>query len=975
MNKAISTVLLAAFAATALQLASAAEKGTPSLDHVDANGVTVSVGADWVSSPVQPEKFFLDARTRPLVPVWKPGDPIKEIPRLYDGDPEALNLRAKPVNPVPEGDILVELQRAFGTGTQSRAFTTPLVNQDAQVFSGVSPPDPSGDVGGGFYVQAINGSGGSTYVIHNTVDGSIAAGPFNMDGLASGGSCASGYGDPIVVFDQLANRWLLTEFSQSGNNLCIYLSADSNPVTTTWARYAFVPPSFPDYPKYGVWPDAYYVGANENNAVYALDRSKMLAGLAATLQRKTVPGLAELGFEMLPPASINGIELPPTGAPAVFMRQVDDERNNPGSNDPAHDRLELFTLHVDFATPANTALTGPAAIQIADFDRAFSISGGFGAIPQPGTSSKLDPLLEVIMFPLHYRSLGGTESIVGNFVTKIGANNLSAIRWFELRRAGGLAGSWSLYQEGTYAPADVGGPANRWMGASAMDSAGNIAMGFSIDRVTPAIYPGLSYVGRMAGDPPGVMTTAETSLVAGASSQNGDRWGDYFQLGVDPIDGCTFWFTGEYMPVGGNWRTRIASFRFDTCGTPTFTMSGAPLTQSVCAATPAPIALTPVAITVGSVSGYNTPVNLGFGPGLPAGFAGSYSATPVTPPGSSQANLTVTNAATPGPNALILRGSSGGTDRDLALNISVVTQLPPTTSLSLPANNASNVSSSPLFSWSTSTQSESYLIEIATDAGFSNVILSQTVAGTSFQPAAALPTNTQIFWRVTANNICGSAASSVVFSFTTLAAPGDCSAGSITNVLLNDDMESGATGWTHSAAAGSDTWALSTNRANSPTHSWFVDNPGSVTDRRLDSPSVTLPTTLNGLNLQFQHWRDLENSGSTACYDAGLLEVSIDAGAFTQVPNSEILVGPYTGAVSSSYDNPIAGKQAWCNEVPFERVVVDLAAYAGHDARFRFRFGSDRSVGAVGWNIDDVKVQGCSSSDVIFADGFDPQTP
>ena len=815
MGKTIFTGLMAIFAAAAIQSAAAAEKGTPSRDHVDANGIQVSVGADWVSPAVRPETFFLDARTRPVVPEWKPGDPIKEIPRLFNGDPEALNLRAKPVNPVPQGDLLVELQRAFGPGAGSRAFTTPLVNQDAQGFSGVSPPDPTGDVGGGFYVQSINGSSGATYVIHNTLDGSIAAGPFNMEGLGSGGACASGYGDPIVVFDQLANRWLLTEFSQSGNNLCIYLSATSNPVTTTWMRYAFVPPSFPDYPKYGVWPDAYYVGANENNAVYALDRAKMLAGLPATLQRKGVATLSELGFQMLPPASINGTELPPAGAPAVFLRQVDDERNNPGSNDPLHDRLELFTLHVDFATPANTTLTGPTPIQIADFDRAFAISGGFGAIPQPGTSSKLDPLLEVIMFPLHYRSMGGTESIVGNFVNKIGANNLSAIRWFELRRSGGLAGAWSLYQEGTYAPADVGGPANRWMGASAMDSSGNIAMGFSIDRVSPAIYPGLSYVGRMAGDPAGVMTTAETSLVAGASSQNGDRWGDYFQLGVDPIDGCTFWFTGEYMPAGGSWRTRIASFRFDACGTPTFTMSGAPLTQSVCAATPAPVALTPVGITVGSVSGYNTPVNLGFGAGLPSGFTGSYSATPVTPPGSSQANLTVTNAATPGVNALTLRGSSAGTDRDLALNVNVVTQVAPTTSLSLPANNALNVSSSPLFSWSATAQSESYLIEIATDAGFSNVILSQTVAGTSFQPAAALPTNTQIFWRVTAKNTCGSAVTSAVFSFTTLSAPGDCAVGSFTNVLLSDDMESGAPGWAHSAAVGTDTWALSTNRANS----------------------------------------------------------------------------------------------------------------------------------------------------------------
>src|SRR5690606_38132001 len=160
--------------------------------------------------------------------------------------------------------------------------------------------------------------------------------------------------------------------------------------------------------------------------------------------------------------------------------------------------------------------------------------------------------------------------------------------------------------------------------------------------------------------------------------------------------------------------------------------------------------------------------NLGFGPGLPHGFAGSYTTTPVVPPGSSQANLTVTNAAAPGVNAVTLRGSSGGTDRDLALNVNVATAVPGSASLSAPADNALNVPSSPTFSWTASSQSSSYLIEIATDVGFSNIILSQSVTGTNFVPAAALPTNTQIYWRVTANNICGAAVASTLFTFRTI---------------------------------------------------------------------------------------------------------------------------------------------------------------------------------------------------------------
>ena len=223
----------------------------------------------------------------------------------------------------------------------------------ARTSTGVFPPDPTGDVGGGYFVHVYNGGGGALITIYNTADGSVAAGQFSMDGLGSGGPCAQGLGDGVVVFDQLAQRWLLTEFSgHAATRSALYLSDGDNPVVTTWTRYTFNTPSFPDYPKYGVWPDAYYVGANEGPAVYALDRASMLAGLAATLQRKAVPRLNGLGFQMLPPASVFGSTPPPAGAPGIFIRDNDDERNNPGSNDPNHDFLELFTLTVDWVTPA-----------------------------------------------------------------------------------------------------------------------------------------------------------------------------------------------------------------------------------------------------------------------------------------------------------------------------------------------------------------------------------------------------------------------------------------------------------------------------------------------------------------------------------------------------------------------------------------------------------------------------------------------
>jgi len=974
------TISLRFTALTLLALAGTANAAAPD----PAAATTVSRGADYVSPPATPERFFLDARTRPLAPVWHPGDPIREIPRQFHGEEEKQRHPPAPINPVTQNiDVLVQLQRAFqprgGDG-----FTTPLVNADGPGFSGFFPPDSSGDVGGGVYVEVINGSAGdASYTIHDAASGDLLAGPFNMQGLGSGGACANGGGDGVVVFDQLAQRWLFTEFPSNGNDLCIYLSADANPVATTWTRYVFPTPSFPDYPKYGVWPDAYYAGANEGPAVYALDRNRMLAGQSATLQRKAVPGLNGLGFQMLPPASLFGSTPPPAGAPGIFIRDNDDERNNPGSNDPAHDFLELFTLSVDFTTPANTTLSGPVQVAEDEFNSEFTITdGGFGAIHQPGTSQTLDPLLEVPMVPVHYRNFGSYEVLVGNHVTRLdttGSNNLAGIRWFELRRTGGAGNPWQMYQQGTYAPDDADGQISRWMGAIGMDESGNIALGYSVARSTPAISPGLRYVGREASDPPGVMTTPETTLVDGASSQtSADRWGDYFGMGVDPDDGCTFWFTGMYMPSGGQWRTRYASFRFDSCGTPTFTTTGDGLSQGVCAASASAVALNPVTITVNSRNGFSDPVDMSFGAGLPPGFGGSYSVTPVTPPGTTVANITVDSGATPGANAITLRATSGSTTHDLELDVNVATQVAGAASLTAPLDGATGIAAQPTFRWGAVDQAVSYLIEIATDADFNNVILSQTVTVNTFQPTAALPLNTQLWWRVTASNDCGATASTV-FSFVTLPAPGQCSLGTPTQTLYQDDVESGAGSWTHDAATGTDSWAISTTRANSPTHSWKAADPATVADQRLTSQVFTLPTALSGLTLQFEHWPILEMSG-TSCRDGGILEVALDGGTFGQVPNTQLLTGGYTGTISSGTGNPLAGNPAWCGPSSggFLPVVVDLTTYAGHDAQFRFRLTSNNSVSREGWYIDDISVQGCGEAtpdDTIFKDGFDGTLP
>ena len=503
-------------------------------------------GAEYVSPPSVPTFKTVDMRTLPPAPEWKPGDPIKSIPRLMHGGPVSVQ---PPMNPVFGHDPLVQNQINFVPTRSPRAFGSTIINQN--VLSGTAQPnDPTGDIGTLQFVAAINGPGGGQFAAYDKATGTQVVAPTLMEGLGSGGVCASGLGDPIVLFDELANRWVLTEFSsQAGNSLCMYISNIDDldgPAPVTWTRYVFTMPSFPDYPKYGVWPNAYFVGANEDGTTgrrpfYAMDRQLMLAGLPATFQRLTIPNLTGFGFQMTQPADLAGTIAPPLNAPGLFMRHRDDEPNNPGSNDPTMDFIELYEMNVDFVTPANSTITGPSNFGVAEFSSDLNGLTAFEAFPQP-SGSRLDPLRETVMHRLVYRRLPTYEVLVANFVTdlflgagSIYANDTGAVRWVELRRSlvdpdvffqngfedGATRGGaqWALHQQGTYAPEDTAGTpleqGDRWMAASSVDENGNIALAYNHVRQAPAISAGLRYTGRLASDPLGVMTAGENLIVAG----------------------------------------------------------------------------------------------------------------------------------------------------------------------------------------------------------------------------------------------------------------------------------------------------------------------------------------------------------------------------------------------------------------------------------------------------------------------------
>lgn len=508
----------------------------------------------WVSTPVAPTQFNQDLRSLPNSVSWKVGEATKDIPRLRN------NPNFKPPGPLKnpildKNDKLLAKQKLTALAPDQRVVEQSF---DGSGYTGVNPPDPTGDVGLNYYIQSINGNSGSIFTVYNKSNGSLVAGPINMETLGSG-SCASGAGDPIVLFDEMAQRWLLSEFSSSGNYLCVYVSQTSDPVSGGWNAYSFQSPTFPDYPKYGVGVDAYYVGTNESApTVYALNRTAMLNGQSANFVRLTAPSLSGFGFQMLTPIDHDGTTAMPAGTPGYFLRQRDDEVHNSSSNNPSQDFVELWQFNADFSNTSNSSFTKVSDIPMSDFDSSLCGLTSFSCFPQSGSSSNLDPLREVVMFRAQYRNFGSYETIVGNFVTDVNGNDRGGIRWFELRRSGG--GSWALHQEGTYSPDSK----NRWMGSIAMDKDGNVALAYSWGSSSD--FPGLRYTGRLASDGNGTMGQPETTLVNGTSGVSSNRWGDYSHLALDPVDGCTYWYTNEYGKSGGQWGTYISSFKFDSCG-------------------------------------------------------------------------------------------------------------------------------------------------------------------------------------------------------------------------------------------------------------------------------------------------------------------------------------------------------------------------------------------------------------------------
>ena len=526
---------------------------------------------------------------------------------IFQGEsPEVASLPVLPVTPGPIRSREIESLKPSGAPpgakdpvVQGKKGTGP-VSGPIQNFDGIClpfgppcalpsscsclPPDTNGEVGATQYVQMVN----SDFAVFSK-SGQVLRGatPINQLWANVGGECAAhNDGDPVVVYDQLANRWVLSQFvAQPGTGEeyaeCFAVSTTSS-ATGSYYLYEFkFGTTFHDYPKLGVWPDAYYMSSNEfpdgattssGAGAFAFERAKMLAGQPARVvyfdeAANNPPGGQYIGQL---PGDLDGSTAPPAGSPNLFA-EIDDASTIPPTDGSDGFDLRLWKFHVDWANPANSTFGSNGApsytLPVAPYVRPQCVYGyGPNCVPQKGGPQGLDVLGDRLMFRLAYRNFGSYASLLLNHT--VVADGRDGIRWYEVRIPKG--GAPSIYQQSTYAPGDVvTNPIWRWMGSVAEDKRGDIALGFSASG--PNDFPSVRYTGRNAGDPLGQLTQAEQAAYTGTGPQTEaeGRWGDYSDLTVDPADDCTFWYTQEYLAedtvVIGTWRTRVVSFSFPGC--------------------------------------------------------------------------------------------------------------------------------------------------------------------------------------------------------------------------------------------------------------------------------------------------------------------------------------------------------------------------------------------------------------------------
>lgn len=487
--------------------------------------------------------------------------PLRDIPPLTAAELEALRQERinKKINKegrqrsypfaataLPKGDDGA-WQREMGT---NRLFRSPLVNFEGQE-AGSYPSDDNGTAGRNHYMQTVN----ATYAIYDKT-GNLVAGPNKLNTLFGNKPGATrNDGDPIILYDEQADRWLVTEFSvpKDGTpNYILMAVSQTNDPTGEWHRYSFQAATMPDYPKFGVWRDGYYMGDNCGDGLpdtYVYERSKMLVGDTTARMVEFInawrPG-GTGGFRVVPPLDNDGA-FAPEGSPGLYIAINDDASSG------TIDQVWIYELAVDWETTGSSTFNRVQQIDVQPF------STNFGPddenIRQPDVTRQLDAIPMIIMNAPQYRNFGTYQTIVCCHTVNVDQKGHAGIRWYEFRKT---TGDWSIRQQGTYAPDSN----SRWMGSIALNGNNTIGLGYSIS--SKGEYPGIRYCGQsatayLAGN--SVMDITEDTILVGNTAQSiYNRWGDYTSISIDPVDDQTFWYTNQYAASSAP-KTKIASFK------------------------------------------------------------------------------------------------------------------------------------------------------------------------------------------------------------------------------------------------------------------------------------------------------------------------------------------------------------------------------------------------------------------------------
>jgi hypothetical protein len=452
------------------------------------------------------------------------------------------------------------LQKTRSSAATKAAIST-IRNFDGTAFTGVNPPDVNGEVGLTHYVHTLNQPNSSYMVIYNKNTGVLEQTIDTQSAFWNSVTNATGIGDPVIIYDQLVNRWVYIEMNDDDNgatNEVLWaVSQTSNP-RGAWYKYKLATPSFPDFPKISIWNGSILMTFNGGSAdpkMYLINKSTLYAGTSLDFVQFSIPTITNVGFQPITCVDWDGNTA--AAVNPMFMRIYDDAWAGSGGAD----HLELWSVNVNWSSPAGATITGPVNLNTTAFNSYFCASFNCTSQPGPGGTQLLDTQAEYINFRSQYRNFGTHESIVGSFAVNENGAGRAGIRWFELRRTVGNP-NWVIHQQSTYAPADG---ANRFVTSIGIDAYGNMALGYNITNTTsnPVVYYSAATTGRLASDPLNQMTFDELRFAQGSqamSTSTGGRTGDYYSVSVDPTDGRTFWVTSQYAKAGSTWGTKIASF-------------------------------------------------------------------------------------------------------------------------------------------------------------------------------------------------------------------------------------------------------------------------------------------------------------------------------------------------------------------------------------------------------------------------------